>query len=271
MQKRMQSGASAAPDLDSDDKPNEGAIQDDQRNEFTKPSWKEWCQRNAKPIVRVKPKVERVLTPWQKPGPMKKRDWAHFFQWAMKNAAPKQPKAKVKQLIPCEADYLPCGRNVQKMDPTDLIEKIEKLAQPLQRRVREKHVYVQEKPTYSPVIEWGQPPNHDKGRPFPPPEEVPKCFPNDDIEAAFWADYRFPVRKAALLGRPSPRILSLAKPRVSPPMPPHCYIPEKTLSPLEVPPPKRRKFTKKGWRMHQIRLLYLARPVSRPKYRYFYS
>jgi len=79
-----------------------------------------------------------------------------------------------------------------------------------------------------------------------------------------------PIRKAALKARITPRILSLSKPKITPQFPPHCYHPEHIYDVLTVQPPPRKKFTPQGWRLHQIRLLYLSKPVSRPEYEYFY-
>ncbi|XP_017141525.1 uncharacterized protein LOC108155317 [Drosophila miranda] len=234
------------------------------------PSWVAWVERNAKPRVRVRPKVVRELTPWQKAGPMKKKDWKHFYQWASTKAMPKELPEPPPMEIPCEADYLPCGKQ-RKVDEDDLDmgEKMEQLSIPLERRQRKKYQPIPPSITYNPMIVWGQQPHLDKGRPFKPPEK-PCCFPNSDIEDEFWATLRFPVRKAALKGRPTARIISLARPKVMPPWPPHCPLPEKTPAPLDVPPPKRKKFTPQGWRMHQIRLIYLSKPISRREFEYFY-
>lgn len=232
------------------------------------PSWVEWCERNAQPIKRCIPREQRELTRWQKAGPMKKKEWKKFFEWALRNAMPKEPP-QVEVPIPCLEKYLPCGREKRKMDMDSLEESMEKLSKPLERKMTPKHVYQPRFYAYSPVIVWGKPPHHDKGRPFRPPF-VPCCFPNDDIEDEFWANLRFPVRPSALKARPTARILSLAKPHIMPPNPPHCPIPKKAPAPLEVPPPKRKKFTPRGWRLHQIRLIYLSKPVSRPEFEYFY-
>ncbi|XP_034665534.1 uncharacterized protein LOC117899554 [Drosophila subobscura] len=245
----------------------DGGVSPDDKDQ---PSWMAWVERNAKPRVRVRPKVERELTPWQKAGPMKKKDWQRFYEWASSKAMPKElPEAPPRE-IPCEADYLPCGKpKAADEDDLDMLEKMEKLSIPLARRQRKVHQYVYPVNAYNPMIVWGQQPRPDKGRPFDPPH-VPCCFPNSDIEDEFWATLRFPVRKQALKGRPSPRIVSLARPKVMPPWPPHCAIPPRTVDPLDVPPPKRKKFTAQAWRLHQIRLLYLSRPVSRREFEYFY-
>lgn len=99
---------------------------------------------------------------------------------------------------------------------------------------------------------------------------MPCCFPNADIEDKFWAELRFPIRKAALKAKITPRILSLSKPKKTPQFPPHCYHPPHIYDILALPGPKRKKFTPQGWRLHQIRLLYLSQPVTRREYEYFY-
>ncbi|XP_023166092.1 uncharacterized protein LOC111596211 [Drosophila hydei] len=250
---------------------DEGEVSDKrgfEEEEKPEPSWVAWCERNSHPIKRHLHREERCVTRWQKPGPMKKKEWKHFFQWALRNAMPKEPPI-VEVPIPCAPKYLPCARETRKMEMEALVEKMEKLSKPLERKSTPK--YHSEKPfyPYSPIIVWGKPAHHDKGRPFPPPF-IPCFFSNNELEDDFWASFRFKVRPAALKARPSPRILSLSKPHVKPPNPPHCPIPKKTPEPLEVPPPKRKKFTPRGWKLHQIRLIYLSKPVSRPEFEYFY-
>ncbi|XP_032597695.1 uncharacterized protein LOC116806031 [Drosophila grimshawi] len=233
------------------------------------PSWVEWCERNAQPKRRCIKVVEPELTRWRKPGPMKKKDWKKFFQWAMNKAMPKELKVVPPEPLPCNSKYLPCGRPKRKIPMEDLIEKMEALSKPLERKMTPKHEYERPFYAYSPVIVWGKPPRHDKGRPFPGPF-FPCCFANKEVQDDFWATLRFPVRPSALTARPTARILSLARPHIMPPNPPHCPIPAKIPGPLEVPPPKRKKFTTRGWRLHQIRLIYLSKPVSRPEFEYFY-
>lgn len=243
---------------------------DEKIEEYVKPppSWVEWVERNSRPVRRCRPKIDRELTPWQKPGPMNKKQWRHFFAWALKNAMPKETKV-VEIPVPCTESILPCAREKRYIDEEDMLKRMEALSKPLERKMTPKHEYIYPKHAYSPVIVWGQPPHHDKGRPFAKPF-MPCCFPNKDIEDDYWAELRFPISPAALKARPTARILNLAKPHIMPPNPPHCMIPERTLAPLEVPPPKRKKFTAKGWRLHQIRLIYLSQPVSRPEFEYFY-
>ncbi|EDW49480.1 uncharacterized protein LOC6619083 [Drosophila sechellia] len=233
------------------------------------PSWVEWCERNAKPIERRLIQERRYLTRWQIPGPMKKAQWREFYEWAASRAMPKELPVPVKQPIPCVAKFLPCARKPRAIDPDEFQEKVAKLATPLERKMTPKHQYIYPIQPYSPIIVWGQPPLHDKGRPFKPPNK-PCCFFNADIEDKWWAELRFPIRKAALKARITPRILSLSKPKITPQFPPHCYHPEHIYDVLNVKPPRRKKFTPQGWRLHQIRLLYLSKPVSRPEYEYFY-
>ncbi|XP_052834625.1 uncharacterized protein LOC128251615 [Drosophila gunungcola] len=233
------------------------------------PSYVEWCERNSKPIVRRLYREKRYLTRWQIPGPMKKAAWKEFYEWAASRAMPKELPTPVREPIPCFPKYLPCGRKPRVIDPEVFQEKVAKLATPLERKMTPKHQYIYPEHPYSPIIVWGQPPLHDKGRPFKPPQK-PCCFFNADIEDKWWAELRFPIRKAALKARITPRILSLSKPKITPQFPPHCYHPDHIYDVLTVKPPPRRKFTPQGWRLHQIRLLYLSKPVSRPEYEYFY-
>ncbi|XP_017112139.1 uncharacterized protein LOC108135787 [Drosophila elegans] len=222
------------------------------------PSWVAWCDRNSKPVKRARPRVIRKLTRWQKEGPMTKKHWKHFYAWAAFRAMPRKPEPPKSEKLPCAAKYLPCARRKRHLDEDERLERMLMLAKP--RKITEKYTAYAKPPAYSPVISWGKPPHHDPGRPFKPPH-VPRCFPTDEIEGQFWAQLRFPVRQAALMGKATPRILNLAKPRPYPPTP-HCPIPPRIRDPLDVPPPPRKKFTSRGWRMHQIRLIYLSKPVS---------
>ncbi|XP_020814045.1 uncharacterized protein LOC110188619 [Drosophila serrata] len=234
------------------------------------PTWLEWVERNAKPIKRRINREPRIVTRWKKQGPMKNSDWRRFYVWAATKSLPKElPEVEVEP-IPCPEKYLPCAKPPRQIDPEDLEERIAELATPLERKMTPKHEYDYPVNAYSPVIVWGQPAHHDKGRPFEPPK-VPCCFANSDVEGEFWANLRFPIRPAALKAKISPRILSLSKPKVTPQFPPHCYHPEHVYDILDVKPPmKRKKFTPQGWRLHQIRLLYLSQPVTRREYEYFY-
>ncbi|XP_060649262.1 uncharacterized protein LOC132786677 [Drosophila nasuta] len=254
--------------MSNEDEPREADGGDKDENAPPEPSWVAWVERNARPVKRCRPKVERQLTRWQKAGPMSKKDWRKFFEWALEKAMPKEVPM-VEQPVPCTEKILPCARAKREMEMEELIEKMENLSKPLPRKVTPKHVYYREEFHYSPVIVWGQPAKHDKGRPFRGPF-MPCCFVNKDIEDDYWAQLRFPVRPSALKARPTARILSLAKPHIMPPNPPHCPIPEKPVAALDEPPPKRKKFTPRGWRLHQIRLIYLSKPVSRPEFEYFY-
>ncbi|KRF99890.1 uncharacterized protein Dwil_GK27763 [Drosophila willistoni] len=232
------------------------------------PSWVEWVERNSKPLKRIRPKEVRVLTPWQKKGPMQKKQWKKFYAWAARNATPLERKEKPPPKILCKAEYLPCARKNQTIEYYELMENLEKLAKPPDRMLTKKHQFVDRDPPFSPVIVWGQPPHHDKGRPFEPPH-VPCCFINDELEADFWSHLRFPIRRTALKARASPRIVSLARPKAYPPLP-HCPIPPRTLPWWDQPGPKRKKFTSSGWRLHQIRLAYLSKPTRGPDNLYFY-
>ncbi|EDV43389.1 uncharacterized protein Dana_GF19945 [Drosophila ananassae] len=231
------------------------------------PSWLEWCERNSKPLIRTVTPVRRKLTRWQKRGPMSKKDWKHFSAWAATRAMPRELPEIEPTPLPCAARYLPCAKWGKKpLDPDEREEKLEALSMP--RTITEKYTKIYDPPAYSPAIVWGRPPHRDPGRPFKPPF-VPQCFPNDDIEGDFWAQMRFPIRPAALLGSATPRIVSLAKPRQYPPIP-HCILPKTRLDPLDERPPPRKKFTPREWRHHQIRLMYLSKPITRPTYDFYY-
>ncbi|XP_016994945.2 uncharacterized protein [Drosophila takahashii] len=236
------------------------------RQSLPPPSWVAWCDRNSKPVKRLRIREIRKLSKWQKNGPMSKKDWKHFCAWAAFRARPREPELPKPEKIPCLAKYLPCGRKKRHLDEDELQERMLTLAKP--RKITEKYNMQDRPPTYSPAIIWGKPAHRDPGRPFEPPH-VPSCFPHDDLEGEFWAQLRFPVRQAALLAKVSPRILSLAKPRPNPPTP-HCPIPKKILDPLDVPPPPRKKFSNRAWRLHQIRLIYLSKPVSRNELDYLF-
>ncbi|XP_017085011.2 LOW QUALITY PROTEIN: uncharacterized protein LOC108117207 [Drosophila eugracilis] len=228
----------------------------------TQPSWVAWCDRNSKPVKRFRKAKARKLTKWQKKGPMTKKDWKHFCAWAAFRTQPRNPELPKPDKYPCEAPYLPCARKKRKLDKYELQERMLKLAKP--RKITKKYRMPERPPTYSPVISWGKPPHRDPGRPFKPPH-VPNCFITDELKGEFWAQLRFPVRQAALNGKVTPRLLTLSKPRQYPPIP-HCLFLKGTLKPLEVPPPRRKKFTKRGWRLHQMRLLYLSKPVLRKNF-----
>ncbi|XP_017060743.1 uncharacterized protein LOC108101065 [Drosophila ficusphila] len=231
----------------------------DQENDKPKtPSWVAWCERNSKPVKRRRFRMKKKQTRWQKSGPMTKKDWKHFFAWASNRAMPRELELKPERL-PCLESHMPCNLRKRKLDEDELLEKMQLLAKP--RKITQKYDVRNMPPAYSPVIFWGKPPHHDPGRPFKPPY-VPGCFVHNELEADFWAQLRFPVRQAALKAHISPRIRNLSKPRTYPPIP-HCPIPEKVLDPLDVRPPPRKKFTPKAWRSHQIRLMYLSKPVFR--------
>ncbi|XP_016990602.1 uncharacterized protein LOC108052669 [Drosophila rhopaloa] len=244
----------------------ETLLQKSKSHHTPQPSWVAWCERNSKPVKRPRPRVVRKLTKWQKNGPMTKKDWKHFCAWAALRTRPREPEPPKPAKLPCVAKYLPCAKKKRHLDEDELRERMLELANP--RKVTQKYSITDRPPAYSPVISWGKPPHRDPGRPFKPPF-VPVCFPTDELEAEFWAQLRFPVRQAALLGKVTPRILNLSKPRSYPPTP-HCPIPERLPDPLDVPPPPRKKFTSREWRLHQIRLIYLSKPVIRKELDYIF-
>lgn len=224
----------------------------------------QWIERNSQPRKWVnlsKWFVKREPTRWAKRGPMTRKDWVRFYNWAAKNAAPKvvsMPKKK------------PDGKEKQKepLDPSvmeEVMEHVKKLAMP--RKPRVKYVYPDEPDyPYSPKIEYKKPAKKDKGRPFEPPE-VPEVFQHIDLETDFWSQLRFPLRPSVTKYKPSENVLKLAQPRITPPNPPHCPIPEK---PVEYVPPRRR-MTRRQWQEHLRRIEYLAKPVYRPVVDIYYE
>ncbi|XP_017036005.1 uncharacterized protein [Drosophila kikkawai] len=225
----------------------------------SRPTWEAWCERNSKPVKRPKPCFVSYMTRWKKPGPMTKKEWKNFCSWALLRAGPRETEPPKRQEEPCLAKYLPCAWPKRRLDKDELEEKIKKLATP--RKITGKYNGPVKSPAYSPVVSWGEPPHRDPGRPFKPPR-VPCCFLNEELEAEFWSQLRFPVRQAALLGQATPRIMNLSKPRIYP-------IARRPLGPLDVPPPPRKKFTRRGWQLHQLRLIYLSQPVSRSGSEYY--
>ncbi|XP_020814044.1 uncharacterized protein LOC110188618 [Drosophila serrata] len=226
------------------------------------PSWELWCERNSKPVKRPRPHYSHCPTRWQKAGPMTKKEWKNFYGWALERALPRERELPKPEKEPCPAEYMPCGRPKRHLDKDQMEERMMKLATP--RKITEKYKKPDNSPAYSPMISWGVMPHRDPGRPFKPPR-VPCCFPNDEIEAEFWSQLRFRVRRAALLGQASPRLMNLSKPRIYP-------TPRRPIGPLDIEPPPRKKFTRKGWQQHQLRLLYLSQPVSRTAAEfYFYT
>uniref|UniRef100_A0A1A9X1K9 Uncharacterized protein n=1 Tax=Glossina brevipalpis TaxID=37001 RepID=A0A1A9X1K9_9MUSC len=227
-----------------------------------------WVDKNCQPkmfnFTKYMFLTKREPSRWAKRGPMNRRDWVRFYNWAAKNALPKKvhvepeeeaPKKKKKKLAPGEEP------------PTleKILEHFDKLATP--KKPRKKHeippppVY-----PYSPKIHFKLPPFHDKGRPFQPPR-VPRTFQHIDVESEFWSKMRFPIRPSTRNYIPSPNILNLSIPLKRPPIKPHCKIPEK---PIEFVPPRRR-MNRRQWREHERRLKYLAKPVYRPIFEFYYE
>lgn len=162
------------------------------------PSWVEWCERNSKPkcprIVREK----YVPTRWQTPGPMSKADWKYFYEWAGTRAMPKEPLPEPKKYdFPCETVYLPCARKPKISDPEERAERMIRLSTQLYRKRREKHEYIYPTHPYSPIIVWGQPPLHDKGRPFDP-QRYQSASPTRKLKPSFG-----PICDSKFGGQPS--------------------------------------------------------------------
>uniref|UniRef100_A0A1B0GB69 Uncharacterized protein n=1 Tax=Glossina morsitans morsitans TaxID=37546 RepID=A0A1B0GB69_GLOMM len=228
-----------------------------------------WVDKNCQPKMFNFSKymflTKREPTRWAKRGPMTRRDWVRFYNWAAKNALPKKlheapdaqvpEKKKKKKLAPGEEP------------PTleKVLEHFDKLATP--KKPRKKYEFPPPPAyPYSPKIHFKLDAFHDKGRPFQPPR-VPRTFQHIDVESEFWSKMRFPIRPSTRNYVPSPNILNLAKPLKRPPAKPHCKIPEK---PIEFVPPRRR-MNRRQWREHERRLKYLAKPVYRPLFEFYYE
>lgn len=217
-----------------------------------------WIRRNCQPKIRCVPIYRPCYktTPWAKKGPMTAKDWKRFYEWADKNAEAKTLRKLPKTLGPPK--FKKKRPAYEEITPEELIKDIDKLAMP--KKPRSKYFPPPpEKFTYSPKIYWNEPAKHDRGRPFKPPK-VPIEFQHLELEIEFWSKLRFPIRSSALTYVPSENILGLAQPRITPPLEPHCPIPQK---PKEYVQPRKR-MSRRRWEEHQQRLLYLARPVCRP-------
>ncbi|XP_037956534.1 uncharacterized protein LOC119686133 [Teleopsis dalmanni] len=211
----------------------------------------EWVEKNSQPKRWYYPREKRELTPWQKPGPMERRDWVRFYHWASKNAIPRELE-EPKEEEPTEEEMKKKKKKKKSLD--ELLESLVKLCIP--KNPREKYEYPEEEDfPYSPKIDRKQPARKDKGRPFEPPE-VPECFQHIDIEIDFWSTLRFPVRPSAQNYKASPTILRLAQPRQPYIYNLHCPLPERKRDVV----PVRTKMTKRQWVEHMRRLEYLAKP-----------
>lgn len=231
----------------------------------TRPSWKEWVDRNSQPKQRYIYPTRFPPTRWQKAGPMSRDQWVKFYKWLETNgernpqnkqARPKPIPKENRQLIPgvffCVENQIKEEREKRHQLQT----KLESLSQPKLRT--EKFVKPAPRPfAYRPQLSYHGPPRPEVGRPIKKPP-VPCCFQHEDVEAAFWANIRFPVSKKALRAHPTQKIIELAQPRTYPPKQ-HCKIPVKK----EDQPRKRKKMSSKQWRQHLARLEFLSRPNPR--------
>ncbi|KAM8704258.1 hypothetical protein ACLKA7_008802 [Drosophila subpalustris] len=237
---------------------------------ITRPSWKDWVERNAKPKLRyINPnKAHSQPTRWQKAGPMTRDQWVNFYKWLEEkgetNHQNSQTKPKFKtrpeegrrQLIPGVFFCVENHKREKREKQRQLQAKLEALSVP--RVTREKFVAPPARIfTYRPQLSYRDPPRLEVGRPSKKPP-VPCCFQHDDLEAEFWANIRFPISKRALRAKPTQKLIELAKPRVYPPKP-HCPIPQN----MDDQPRKRTKMTAKQWQQHLARLKYLSRPNPR--------
>lgn len=225
----------------------------------------QWIERNSQPkrYNFPKPAARREPTRWAKRGPMARKDWVRFYNWAAKNAAPRTPRqAKIRKANKAESE-----KKREPKEPIPLEELMEHAAQMAVPRIRRKKYQYPPEPVYAynPQIDYRRPTRRDRGRPFPPPE-VPQDFQHIELEHAFWSQLRFPLRSSALTYNPTENILKLARPKVVPPLKQHCHIPEK---PVEYVAP-RRKMTYRQWSEHKRRLEYLAKPRYRLVIEYLY-
>ncbi|XP_019892826.1 uncharacterized protein LOC109612849 [Musca domestica] len=224
----------------------------------------QWIEKNSQPkrYNFPRPCIRREPCRWAKRGPMARKDWVRFYNWAAKNATPKppyQPKIRTKD-----------KEKEKKTEPKEpipleeLMEHAEKLASPRMRRQKYEYPIPPDYP-YAPQIHPKKPAKKDRGRPFKTPE-VPPDFQHIELEIDFWSQLRFPTRSSTALYNPTENILKLAQPKVIPPLKQHCPIPEK---PVEYVAPRRR-MTYRQWREHKRRLEYLAKPIYRPVTDYYY-
>ncbi|XP_075145720.1 uncharacterized protein LOC142220453 [Haematobia irritans] len=224
-----------------------------------------WIEKNSQPkrYHFAKP-IRREPTRWAKRGPMARRDWVRFYNWAAKNAAPKPMyEPKVKKRVD-KTDDKKTKEPKERVSYEELMERAETLARP--RKRRSKYEYPPE-PVFAfiPQLNPKRPPKKERGRPFATPD-VPPDFQHDELEIDFWSQLRFPLRPSVFTYNPTENILRLAKPKDVPPQKQHCPIPEK---PEEYVAPRRR-MSSRQWREHKRRLEYLAKPIYRPVIDYFY-
>ena len=227
------------------------------------PSWAAWVEKNAKPKTVPTPKPKkRKLTPWQKRGPMTRRDWVHFYRWASKRALPKRAKPQPPLPEPPREKW---QRPAKQISYETLITHMEKLSKPKYVEKPYESEDSDDELTFNPIIKWGCPPHHDKHRPYVP-VVLPPEFQHIELEQDFWYEARFPVKPGALTYHPTENIKRLALPKI-------IYL-DRLHCPYPIPEPEyidpRRKFTRKQWREHKRRLEYLARPVRRPFWCYDY-
>ncbi|XP_013105195.2 uncharacterized protein LOC106085475 [Stomoxys calcitrans] len=225
---------------------------------------RQWIEKNSQPKRYNFPKPVRLKpTRWAKRGPMARRDWVKFYNWAAKNAAPKppyEPKLRKRDIV----DAKKAKESKEPLPYEELMQHAQNMAIPRIRR--NKYEYPPEPQyAYIPQIDPKRRPKRERGRPFRTPE-VPPDFQHIELEIDFWSQLRFPIRPSTASYNPSKTILKLAEPKVVPPLKQHCPIPEK---PVEYIAPRRR-MSPLQWREHKRRLEYLAKPIYRPIIDYFY-
>ncbi|XP_061390827.1 uncharacterized protein LOC133326164 [Musca vetustissima] len=129
---------------------------------------RQWIEKNSQPkrYNFPRPCIRREPSRWAKRGPMARKDWVRFYNWAAKNATPKPPyqpkirsKDKEKEKKSETKDPIPFE---------ELLEHAEKLATPRTRRQKyeyprmsyrqwrehKRRLEYLAKPIYRPVIDY---------------------------------------------------------------------------------------------------------------------
>ncbi|XP_017968816.1 uncharacterized protein LOC108660066 [Drosophila navojoa] len=239
--------------------------------------WQQWVDRNAKPKnTFVAPSVRLPPTRWQKPGPMNREQWIHFYKWAKKNARPppahraelaqrqmqaptqiQQPKlSPFDPYSPLIYMYIASEMHANRQKEKSLQQHFETLSQPKHKRKKYVKPPKREYP-YRPQLCNRPPPRPERGRPVAKPK-VPCCFQHENLRLDFWSKIDYKISPNALRAKASKKVVELAKPRTYPPKP-HCPLPAKP----EEPVPKRTKMSARQWREHRIRLNSLSLPNPR--------
>lgn len=214
---------------------------------------KEWVQlrSKAKEVYRPKPK-KRKLTRFQRKGPADMKKFKKWYKMQMKKL--QQVYEKTLQL----ADNIKREKNKRRRLRRPRIEyldweRLEEMALPLW--YTPKYIApLEEDFPYAPQVNPKIPAKKGKARPFIQ-KQIPCCFMHDILEMDFWFEYRFVIRKSAMVYKATAYIKKLAEPKKVPQDPPHCPIPPSTdySSPREKMNPSR-------WLRHIRYLKFFALP-----------